>query len=202
MRYLKIEFSKSREQWKELGPKFSSDEMGVIRACARKVDDLFNKQFETLEILSKGVFDAPFRKDDVHQMYILFERFRRETSEKLGFGVQAGAITLRGPQYWEVMGRNLDRGDSVVFIPLGCEITPNSIIHELVHAVYNSFCKEQGVNYNLRDYFNILEIVIRSFVKETKKFRKWLSERYKKEEIQKELFCHIVADLLEPPKKR
>jgi len=32
MRYLKIEFSKSREQWKELGPKFSSDEMGVILA--------------------------------------------------------------------------------------------------------------------------------------------------------------------------
>lgn len=139
-----------------------------------------------------------FRKDDVHQMYILFERFRRETSEKLGLGVQGGTITLKEPEYWKAIERNLKRGDSVVLTPFGREITPNTTIHELTHVVYNSFCKEQGVNYNFRDHFNILEIVIHSLVKETKKFRKWLGERYKKEEIQKELFCYIVADLLEP----
>lgn len=35
-KFFKIEFSKSKEQWKEFGPKFSSDEMGVIRVCVKK----------------------------------------------------------------------------------------------------------------------------------------------------------------------
>lgn len=192
MRYFEIDFSMSKNG----RPKFSPDEVSTIKTSARRVDDFIDKQFGILEKIPKGAFSTPFRKDRVQRMYVLFERLRRKTSEKLNLEVGATVKTFKEPQYWEAINRNLKPGDSVVFYPYKREITFSSVIHEMAHVVYNSFTKEEGVNHNFKDYFTILEIFINSLIKEPKKFHKLLKELYKEEKIQKEIFCYKIGYLL------
>lgn len=139
----------------DLGPEFSPDEVETIRTSAAEADDFFDGEFEYLEILTWGS-GAGFRRGDVRQMHVIFEKASRETTR--------GLPELFEPdiEMWiETLGEDEDkcdlrRGDSIVHIPFGKEITRDIVVHELAHVVYNSFYDENGVNNKFRDHFKHL----------------------------------------------
>lgn len=149
-----------------------------------------------LEKISKGVSDVRFRKQDVQQMYVLLERLTWRSSEKLEPTTRMGMTTLSEPEYWEVLGRELERGDSIIFIPYGREIKPYGVAHELAHVVWNSFCQEWGVNYRFVNHFKLCQISVCNLLKYPDEFHEWLGKRYGSEKIREELFCYAVADFL------
>lgn len=175
---------------------FSSDEKEIITTCAEKFDNFLNEEFKRLKISSKG-FGEAFRKGDVRRMRVCFERPDSKLSreivseylhpDKVGMRTE----TLRYPL--SQLGLNI--GDSIVDIMFGMEISRDSIIHEIAHVVYGSFCYEWGLNYEFKDQFKRLERELLGRVNAEELKRHLRDVAYDEEEIPEELFCNAVETL-------
>lgn len=199
MKFFKMEFSKSRDE--NIRPKFLSGDREKIITATRKIDCFFDEKFRLLE--SNPMENTfPFTREEVKQMYVLFERFTRGVSSKFDPDNLAKSITLKEPQYRAAIKRELKPGDSIIFFIYGRDVVQSTIAHELAHVVYNSFCEPYGVNFTFKDYFIILDILVRWQFRYTKDSEKLLIDKYRPEKIEKEKFCYAVQDSVFPEARR
>lgn len=179
-----------------IGQEFTLDEVETLIDAAVKTDKFFDEEFDYLATLTNG----EFKKEEIRQMYVTFEKLDRELTEEFTVRIGSPDITmgfLMLEKSLKLFEKEWQRGDSFIKIPFGRQIRPNAVVHELSHIVHASFCEECGVNYGLKDYFKRLDNDLRQLnIEDQEELRRRFGEAYKQDKIDAEIFSYMVERIL------